>query len=650
MSRTPGIVGRTIRLNRENWTVIGVLPAGFEHVGGAYRSPLQGESVALWWPVSLDLPDQGMYQWHFMNAVARLKRGISLQQAQHEIDRLAEDHQKRYPDGHSGWRSRVTPLEEEVVGGSRQTVLLLVAAGGLVLLIACANIAGLCVARGLARRREVAIRQALGARSGRLVRALIAENLLLGAAGGMAGLALAAAGMPLLRTMLPSDFPRLHAVHFSIAVAGFALLSAVATAVVAGLLPALRQTRLDPREALQEEPRGASAGRAARRLRALLVAGEIAMAALLCVATLLLARSARLLGERDHGFEGSNVLTFNVAPPGTAYNTPEASAQLYAELTRRWQQLPSVQSAGFATNLPWTGYDENSGFGIVGRENTPTAEGQGRYQAATPGYFEALRIPLLQGRRFDDRDYRESPPVVLINESLAQRYFPGENPVGQVLNMWGARRQIVGVVADIRDRPSDPLAQPAYWFPMSQQPFGQVRAVLRASADPLAMAPAAAAVLRAVDPELPMSEIRPMTAIVDAALAERRFALWLFEAFAVLALALAAVGIYGLLAYLVEQRRKELGIRMALGASRAAIIRMVLGDGVRLCAAGVVAGLLLVPIAGRGLGSFLYGVRATDFLSLLTASLLILMVVLAASFVPAWAAARCHPMSALREE
>jgi predicted permease len=649
-AQDPGIVGRTIRLNRENWTVIGVLPAGFEHVGGANRSPLQGETVGLWWPVSLDLPDQGMYSWHFMNAVARLKPGITVPQAQHEVDRLAEDHQKRYPQGHSGWHARVTPLEEEVVGGSRQTVLLLIAAGGMVLLIACANIAGLCVARGLARRREVAIRQALGARAGRLVRALIAENLLLGVAGGVAGLALAAAGIPLLKTMLPVDFPRVHAVHLSIAVGAFALLSAVATAVVAGLLPALRQTGLDPREALQEEPRGASAGRAARRLRSLLVAGEIALAALLCAATLLLARSAHLLGERDHGFDGGNVLTFSLSPPETAYKTGEARAQLYAELTRRWQQLPGVQSAAFATNIPWTGYDENSGFAIVGRENTPNAEGQGRYQAATPGYFEALRIPLLRGRRFDDRDQRESPPVVLVNESLAQRYFPGEDPVGKVLDMWGARRQIVGVAADIRDRPSDPLAEPAYWFPMTQVSFGQVRAVLRTSGDPLAMAPGAAGVLRTVDSELPMSEIRPMAAIVDAALAERRFALWLFEAFAVLALALAAVGIYGLLAYLVEQRRKELGIRMALGASRAAIIRMVLGDGVRLCAAGVVAGLLLVPIAGRGLGSFLYGVRATDLLSLLTASLLILMVVLAASFVPAWAAARCHPMSALREE
>jgi predicted permease len=646
-----GIVGRTIRLNRQNWTVIGVLPPGFEHVGGAYRSPLQGETVALWWPVALDLSESGMYQWHFMNAVARLKPRVTVQQAEHDLNRLMEEHQKRYPNGHSDWRARVTPLEEEVVGGSRQTVLLLIAAGGLVLLIACANIAGLCVARGLARRREVAIRQALGARAGRLVRALVAENLLLGVAGGVAGLALAAAGVPLLTTLLPEDFPRLHAIHLSAAVAAFALLSAIATAVAAGLLPALRQTRLDPREALQEEPRGASPSRAARKLRSLLVAGEIALAALLCAATLLLARSAHMLGERDHGFDGNGVLAFDLSLPQAGYENNASRAQLYSGLTSRWRQLPGIEAAGLATDLPWTGYDENSGFRIVGRENSDREEGNGRYHAASPGYFGALRVPLLRGRLFDARDQLESPPVVVINDSLAQRYFAREDPVGHVLDVWGKRREIVGVVADIRDRPSDPQAIPAYWFPLSQQtPSLQLRAVIQTNSDPLAMASAAGAALRAIDPELPMSNIRTMDAIVAAALAERRFALWLFEAFAALALGLAAVGIYGLLAYLVEQRRKELGIRMALGANRSTIIRMVLRDGLRLCTAGVLAGLVLVPVAGRGLGTFLYGVRPTDFISLLAASMAILMVVLAASFVPAWTAARCHPVTALREE
>jgi predicted permease len=649
--RDPSIVGRTIRLNRQNWTVIGVLPPGFEHVGGAYRSPLQGETVALWWPAGLDLPDNGMFQWHFMNAVARLKPGVTAQQAEHDLNRLMDEHQKRYSDGHDDWRARVSPLVEEVVGGSRETVLLLIAAGGVVLLIACANIAGLCVARGLARRREVAIRQALGARAGRLVRALIAENLLLGVAGGVAGLALAAAGIPLLRTMLPADFPRLHAVHLSAAVAAFALLSAVVTAVVAGLLPALRQTRHDPREALQEEPRGASAGRGARRLRSLLVAGEIALAALLCTATLLLARSANLLGERDHGFAGSGALAFDLSIPQAAYGDAASRAQLFEELAGRWRRLPGVEAAGLATDLPWTGYDENSDFRIAGRENTAQAEGQGRYHGATPGYFESLRTPVIRGRLFDERDHSESPRVILINDSLARRYFPDEDPVGHVLDVWGARREIVGVVADIRDRPSDLETVPAYWFPLSQQtPSLQLRVVLRTSGDPLAIAPAAADVLRAVDPELPMANIRTMDSIVNAALAERRFALWLFEAFAGLALTLAAVGIYGLLAYLVEQRRKELGIRMALGANRGSIVRMVLRDGARLCAVGVVAGLLLVPLAGRGLASFLYGVRATDAVSLLATSCVILIVALAASLVPAWSASRCHPMSALREE
>ncbi len=647
----PGVVGRAIRLNRENWTVIGVLPAGFEHVGGAYRSPLQGETVALWWPIPLDLSERQMFGSHFMNALARLKPGVTVHEAQQEFNRLLEDHEKRYTEGHQGWRSRVAPLREEVVGGSRQTVLLLTAAGGLVLLIACANIAGLCVARGMAQRREVAIRQALGARAARVVRGLIAENLLLGVTGGVVGLALAASALPLLRTMLPADFPRLHTIYLSSAVGAFALLSAVGTAVLAGLLPALRQTRLDPREALQEGPRAASAGRASRRLRSLLVAGEIALAALLCAATLLLGRSARMLDKRDHGFEGSRVLTFSLSLPRAGYNSFDKTAPFFEELASGWQRLPGVIAAGLTTNLPWTGYDENSGFRIAGRQDEQNAEGQGRYQAASPGYFQALRIPLVRGRLFEDGDGRAAPPVLLINESLSSRYFPDEDPVGQVLDVWGSRRRIVGVVGDIRDRPSDPQAEPAYWFPLSQvTPSLQVSAVLRTTADPLTAVPAAGAVLRALDPELPMAEIRTMSSVMGAALAERRFALWLFEAFAALALALAAVGIYGLLAYVVAQRRKELGIRAALGASRRAIVGMVLSDGLRLCILGLLAGITLVPVAGKGLSRFLYGIRPSDTVALLATSLVILLVVLTASLGPAWSAARSHPMTALRED
>jgi predicted permease len=644
----PNIVGSTIRLNREPWTVIGVLPDGFEHIGGTYRSPLQGETVALWRPADLTIRGEGAYGSHYMNSIARLKRGATIAQAEQELDGLVQEVEKQHPRTHSGWQAAVSPLSEEVVGSSRQTVLLLSASGGIVLLIACANIAGLCIARGLARRREAAIRQALGARAWRLVRALVSENLLLGVVGGVAGLALAAALLPAFHNLLPADFPRLHAVRMSPAVGLFAVLSAVATAVVAGMLPALRQTRLHPREALQEAPRAASASQGARRLRSLLVAGEIALAALLCVATLLLVRSARLLEQRDHGFQGGHVLAFNLSPFGSAYPDNASRARLYEELIRRWSELPGVEEAGITTNVPWTGYDDNSGFAIVGR--TSDEQAGGRYQAATPGYFDTLRIPILQGRNFNDRDRQDAPAVLLINESLAKRYFEGENPVGRIIDVWDARREVVGVVADIRDRPGDADAVPGYWFPQAQVSFGLVTAVLRTTGDPLAMAQPAAAVVHALDPELPVADIRTMDAIMEAALAERRFALWLFQAFAALALTLAAVGVYGLLAYLMEQRRKELGIRMALGARRGQIVGMVLRDGARLSVVGVTAGLLLVPVAGNGLAAFLYGVAPTDPVSLLAAAFVILAVGVTASFVPAWTAGRSRPMTALREE
>ena len=644
--QAPDIVGRTIRLNREPWTVIGVLPAGFEHIGGTYRSPLQGETVALWRPADLTIEGEGAYGSHYMNSIARLRPGVTLAQAEQELDRLVQEVEKQHPRTHSGWQALVSPLDREVVGGSRQTVLLLTVSGAVVLLIACANIAGLCIARGLARRREAAIRQALGARAWRLVRALISENLLLGALGGVAGLALAAALLPLFQALMPADFPRLHAVRMTPGVALFALFSAVATAVAAGLLPALRQTRLHPREALQDAPRAASAGQAARKLRSLLVAGEVALAALLCVATLLLVRSAGLLEQREHGFDGSKVLAFNLSPPGSAYPTNESRSRLYEELARRLNELPGVEAAGVSSNLPWTGYDDNSSFNIVGMQE----EAGGRYHAATPGYFEALHIPILRGRNFSERDQRGAPPVLLINDSLARRYFEGQDPVGKLIDMWDERREIVGVVADIRDRPGDPQAVPGVWFPQAQQSFGWVTVVVRTAGDPLSTAQAAAAAVHAVDPELPVADIRTMDAVVDAALAERRFALWLFQAFAALALALAAVGVYGLLAYVMQQRRKELGVRMALGARRAQIVRMVLADGVRLCAAGVLVGLALAPLAGRGLARFLYGVGATDAISMLAAALVILLVGMTASLIPAWTAGRSHPMAALREE
>ncbi|MGH9721019.1 MAG: ABC transporter permease, partial [Bryobacteraceae bacterium] len=469
------IVGKTVRLNRESWTIVGVMPPGFQHVGGSFRSPLQGDTVAVWWPLNLDLKEPGRWAFHFTNAVGRLKPGVTIAQAEEDLGHIAEDVKKRYGQWTGNFRATATPLAGEVTGGSRVTVSLLVIAGLLVLLVACANVAGLCIARGLARRKETAIRATLGGGAWRLVRGILAENLVLGIIGGAAGLLLAGALFPLLDSILPLDFPRRHEIRFTALSAGFALLTALATSLIAGILPALRQTRVDPREGLSDESRFGSLSREAARLRSSLVAVEAGFACVLCVCAALLLRSAILLDARDHGFSQDGVLTFQLSLPRTAYAKSDHIERFHREMATRWSALPGVRSVGIGTSLPWTGYDDNTSFTIVGRSTDRTQPMPfGRYQAAGPGYFEALRTPLISGRYFDASDAKDKPPVLVINESLARRYFPNEQPLGQSIDIFGAKRRIVGVVADVRDRPADLGAEPANWMSMAQQPFDSV--------------------------------------------------------------------------------------------------------------------------------------------------------------------------------
>jgi predicted permease len=646
----PQIVGKTLRLDRESWTVVGVLPQGFQHVGGSYRSPLQGDTVALWVPLGLDVGEQQQRGWHFTNAIARLKPGVSSKAAEEDLNRILDDLRRRYPESYLQARARIEPLASEVVGRSRLTVTVIVAAGALVLLVACVNIAGLFVARVLARRRELAIRQALGGTSWRVVRTVLSESFLVGAFGGLAGMALAAALLPVLRLILPQDFPRLHEIGFNAAAALFACASAVLTSILAGLLPALRQIGVDAREGLTEDNRMTAGGRRISSLRGGLVSAEIAISCVLCFSALLLVRSSWLLQTRDHGFDPGHVLTFNLALPPSGYSDDKKTTPLYGELSNRWKNLPGVTAAGLTTNLPWTGYDENTDFEIVGRTPRPGESIQGRYQAADPGLLSALHFRLLRGRWIDAGDQSKTTPVVVVNEALVRRYFGEQEAIGRYLDLWDDKRRIVGVVADIRDEPAGAAAEPGFWFPLSQVPFRQVSAVLRTDSDPLSVTSAARAVVQQLDRELPLAEIRTMDDLAAQAQSERRFALWLCEAFAIVAMALAAIGMYGMLTYVVEQRRREIGLRLALGATRPAVLGLVLSNALVLAGFGIGAGLLLCPIAGRSLASMLYGVSARDALTLLAAPVVILIVTCIGSLVPGWTAARTEPMAALREQ
>ncbi len=646
----PGVVGRTIRMNREGWTVVGVMPPGFQHPGGNYRSPLQGDTVDVWVPLGFDLPERGLRYWHFTNAVARLKPGVPIEAARQDLNAVMDELARRYPDAYTNKRARVEPLAAEVVGRSSWTVRLILAAGLMVMIVACINIAGLCVARVISRQQELAIRQALGGGRWRLVRAVLAENFVVGLVGGVCGLALAAATIPVLRSVLPADFPRIHEIGMDAAAGAFGLLAALAASVLAGIVPAFRHTKLDAGRSFSGGVRVTDAGHGIRSLRGALVVAEVALACVLCFGSALLVRSGMRLAERDHGFQPAGVVTFNLVLPGQSYQKPETRRAFVSEALRRWREVPGVIAAGASSTVPWSGYDDNSSFEIPGRPPKPGEPMSARYHRATPGYFEALRWPLKKGRYFTDADGAGSKLVVVVNEALVRKYFDGADPVGQEIRYFGQPRQIVGVVADVQDFPADAEAAPAVYMAAAQETEQGMSVVARVAGDPLGSVASLRAALAEVDRELPMAEVRTMDAAANAALAERRFALLTCQAFAGLGLLLAAIGIYGLLTYIVQQRRKELGIRMALGATQSTLLWMVTGSGLRLAIAGVAAGLLLVPLAGRAMVVLLYGVSAMDEVTLIVTPVLMLLTALLASAVPGWVASRSQPMSVLRDQ
>ena len=637
----PAIVGKTVRIDRQPWTVIGVAAAGLQHVGGDYRSPIQGESVDVWLPLAIDLPEQNLRAYHYTNAIARIRSGVMEEAARQELDVLAANYANEYPD-YGQWRIRIAPLLDEVTGRSRELVWLLVAAGGLVLLLACINIAGLSVARAVARERELSLRLALGANRWQLVRVGLAENLLIGVTGALIGLALADAGLPVLRHLLPADFPRAHEIALTALGALFGAAVAIATALLAGLRPPGRP------DSLQSHQRVASS-RDLRRLRTLLVVGEFTLAGVLCAGALFLLRSYQQIGARDHGFNPAGVLTVQLTIPS---DDADHRARVQEDILAAIRDVPGVAAVGATSNLPWSGYDENTTFGIVGASRDQESGNSARFQAAAPGYFESIGARLLAGRLFDRmRDGGGQSPTVIVNDALADRYFPDGKAVGALVDLWGKQRQIVGVVAGIKDFPADLDTKPAFWFPLAQSRFASVYLAVRAAkGDPASLTAAVVNAVHAVDPELAVADTRTLESRTRGALAARRFALSLFQAFAVLALVLAAAGVYGLLAYIVQQRRKELGIRAALGASRSDLARMIVSDGLRMAATGALLCLVLIPLGGSLLQSFLYNVKPFDLFTIAGAPVLLLGVALLASVGPARSATQSDPALVLRDD
>src|SRR5882757_7647935 len=644
------ILGKSITLDSQPYTVVGVLPGGFEL--------LQPADVFLpFTPWAKTLPDDR--NWHpGIFVIGRLKDGITREQTRTEMVGITKRLEQQYPIYNTGKSADVVGLQEQLVQNVRPALLLLLGAVGAVLLIACVNVANLLLARAAARGREVAIRTSMGASRWRVTRQLITESLLLSLAGGTLGLLFAWASLGPLLKLSSTSVPAVLTVGLDRWVLFFTLVVSFVTGLVFGIVPAVRTAKLDLRETLNEGSRGSTTGPGQHRIRGVLVAVEIAMAMLLLVGAGLLLRSFSRLQEVPPGFQADHLLVADLPLSLTAYSKPQQRFEFFDRLVARAKSLPGVRSAGAASFLPVSGGGGALHFNINGRPpKSPHDYTVTGYRTVTPNYFETLGVPLVQGRFFTAADTEKAPAVVVINSAMARTYFPGENPLGKRLQLGAIPEfdvpwmEVVGVVGDVR-LDLDPQAEMYLPYRQADQvlPVFQLSIVLRTATDPLLQAAALRSALGEIDPNQPLVRVRTMEENMAATVAQPRFRTWLIGIFAALALVLAGVGVYGVMSYTVTQRTSEIGIRVTLGAQPQDVFRIVVGEGLRVALAGVGVGIVAALALTRLLQSFLYGVSAYDPLTFGGVALILTFVAVAASFFPARRATHVDPMVALRYE
>jgi putative ABC transport system permease protein len=647
----PAVVGKTVALDERLFTIVGVLP-------DAFRTPPSNPPAQLWTPLAQDPVFGDLRQrraGHYLTIVGRLKHGAALGPAQAELAAIAADLARQYPKENEGWGIRLVPLAESLVAGVRTALTVLLGAVGLLFLIACVNVANLLLARSGARSREVAIRTALGAGRARLVRQLLTECLLLGVAGGTLGLLAAYSGMRLLRAWLPSDLPRAAEIAIDGRVLAFSFLASLAAAAVFGLAPALQATGANLTGMLREGSLGAGESGGKRRLRDLLVLAETAVSFILLVGAGLLAKSFLRLRDVDLGFRPEHVLTAGYSLPRTQFSKPEQWTDFSTRLIERLNRLPGVDAAAAALPLPLYGGGLHFEFQIEGRaaEKAAGSDLAANYTAATPRYFAALGIPMLRGRAFSDSDAAGSPSVCIVSSAFARRYFPGEDPIGRRL-LFGftesVPREIVGVAGDVKRDGLGEASRPEMYVPFVQDPWWASYVAIRAAGDPGRLAGALREEVRALDPALPLEGVQPMTQIVADSVAQPRFRTTLLALFSVTALLLAAIGIYGVLSYSVGRRTREVGVRLALGATRGDVIRLVFRQGLGLTALGLAAGLAGALLLTRYLSSLLFEVSRWDVATYAAVAFLLLTAAVLACWIPARRAMRVDPVVALRFE
>ena len=656
----PGIIGKTVRLDDDPMTVIGIMPNGFRHVLESGASPME-----VWAPIALDNPDPNFFNQRnarVYDLIGRLKQGKSVEDARSGLDlltvRLRERYPQNYPAG-QGWQPVAEPLAEQVVGETRPALLILLGAVGFVLLIGCANVANLLLVRATAREREIAVRTALGGSRMRLVRQLLTESLVLAIFGGLLGLLLAGWGAAALGRLVALYLPRAGEIELSLPVLGFSAFLILLTGVGFGLMPALQASRPDLQGVLKDAARGSSAGAPRTRMRATLVVAEVAIALMLLAGAGLLLRSFQRLMAVEYGFDPERLLTLQVWLPVPNDNAKgrffshEQRRDFYERALTAVQGVPGVRDAALTSRLPLRGRN-GTGFVIEGRpvpadQSPPSAE----VRMVSPNYFATMGIPVLQGEGLPELADSVSNGKVVVNRTLAEKYWPGQDPVGRRIRIFGPEGPWVtigGIVGDVRQMTLvEPPREELY---LSHRAFStqEMSMVVRTGDDPERLGATVTNAIRGVDPEQPVFGVMSMERLIENAGAERRVSMVLLVLFAAIALLLSALGIYGVMAYTTTQRRHEIGIRMALGADGSDVLRLVVGQGMRLVLIGLAAGLLGAWVLSRALASQLFGITAQDPLTYLTVALLLGGVALGATWLPARRATRVDPMISLRTE
>ena len=647
----PAVIGRALTLNGESYTVVGVMPRLVQLPGFANRKD------QLWVPIAFPREEAAQRGNHFLGVIARLKPGVTLKQAQAEMETIAARLAQQYPDYNTRIGAVVMPVHEEVVGDIKPALFILLGAVGFVLLISCANVANLLLARAAVRQKEIALRLALGASRSRLTRQFLTESVLLALFGAGLGLLLALAGIRIMKIFIPSTISQVEAIHIDARVLIFTAVVAVLTGIAFGLAPAIHGSHLNLNDTLKEGGRDSAGGMKGNRARGLLVIGEVAVSFVLLVGAGLLINSFFHLRNLDPGFRADHLLTMKVDLSEGKYPDRDRRTAFFDELIRQVRALPGVQSAAVAGNLPLTYNGDSMTISVEGVPDPPPDQRPDViFRAVGPDYFGTMGIPIIRGRDFTDEDKTDAKDAVVISEKTAQHFWPGQDPIGKRLKPGSSTtnfpwREVIGIVKDVRQ--NDLIAPPKMQMYFNYRQLKDLAAnalVVRTSIDPMSLAIPVRNAIWSVDKDQTVADIDTMDNIVAEAVARQRFSMLLLGLFAILALLLASVGIYGVMSYSVAQRTREIGIRIALGARRADVLQMTVKQGLKLVGVGMMIGLAAAFLLTRLLASLLFGISATDPITFVGISVVLLAVAILASYVPALRATKVDPITALRAQ